>query len=134
MVLLAVASEPDRGWGGPLGIAVAFVIFAVGRWIWLKIHNPSPTPALPTAERVKAQARLGEQARLRSGGGGDVDLEKGDKRYSWGGISYDKPTFGDRLEGLKDVWRDAANRGAPDEDEVPEDRDPEIDLALDEDD
>jgi hypothetical protein len=63
MFLAVAAAEPNRGWGGPLAILAAFVAFRLlmplMHRLRAKIGNPSPPPALPTAERVKVKATVG---------------------------------------------------------------------------
>lgn len=43
-MLLAAASEPARGWGGPIALVVAFVVFRLFALAYTKIKNPSPPP------------------------------------------------------------------------------------------
>jgi hypothetical protein len=126
-VLYAAASaEPARGWGGPVALLVAFLIFRIvvmpaGRWVMSKIGNPSPTPALPTAERVKAQATVGV---TDDGSGSDAGW--------WGRIVE---VGGVRVRQAQQVWRTGSHELPPADDDEDDDleEDPEIDLALDED-
>lgn len=59
MMLSTAASEPPRSWAGIVALVAAYVIFRVGSYAWTKIRNSSPTPALPGANRVKVQAKVG---------------------------------------------------------------------------
>jgi hypothetical protein len=60
-VLAAVTNdEPARGWAGPIALLVAAALFwylirPIGEWIYSKIENSSPTPALPPPPRVTPQ-------------------------------------------------------------------------------
>jgi hypothetical protein len=126
-MLLAATTEPARGWGGPIALLAAFLIFRIvvmpaGRWVMSKIGNPSPPPALPAAERVKAQATVG------STGDGSSGPEAG----WWGRIVE---VGGVRVRQAQQIWRTGSHELPPaDEPEGDEpDEDPEIDLALEED-
>jgi hypothetical protein len=125
-MLLAAATEPARGWGGPAALLAAFLIFRVvvmpaGRWVMSKIGNSSPTPALPPAERVKAQATVGV---TDDGSGSDAGW--------WGRIVE---VGGVRVRQAQQVWRTGSHELPPADDGEDDDldEDPEIDLALDED-
>jgi hypothetical protein len=127
-MLLATAAEPARGWGGPIALLAAFLIFRIvvmpaGRWVMSKIGNPSPPPALPTAERVKAQATVGSTS------DGSTEPEVG----WWGRIVE---VGGVRVRQARQVWRTGSHElpaaDDPDEDlNIDPDTDPDIDLALD---
>lgn len=59
-MLLSAAAQPPRGWAHLVALAVAYVVFRVGSWVWSNvISRPSPTLALPGAKRVKVQATVG---------------------------------------------------------------------------
>lgn len=128
-MLLAVAAEPNRGWGGPLALLAAFVIFRVvvmpaGRWVMTKIGNPSPPPELPAGSRLKAQATVGS------------DRDEPDQVHEWGRVSYDKPTGREllrlRMAQARQVWRTGSHELPPTDDDLytESDRDPDIDLPL----
>jgi hypothetical protein len=127
-MLLAAATEPTRGWGGPAALLAAFLIFRVvvmpaGRWVMSKIGNSSPTPALPTAERVKAQATVGVTE------DGSIGSDAG----WWGRIVE---IGGVRARQAQQIWRTGSHELPPadDPEESEAGEDPEIDLALDDDD
>jgi hypothetical protein len=122
MFLAVAAAEPNRGWGGPLAILAAFALFRVvvmpvGRWVMAKIGNPSPTPALPTAERVKVEATVGF-----------TEPEPVEPESGWWGRIVERG--GHRFRQAEQVWRTGDHELPPADDEP--DGDPEIDLALDE--
>jgi hypothetical protein len=126
-MLLAATTEPPRGWGGPIALLTAFLIFRVvvmpaGRWVMSKIGNPSPPPALPTAERVKAQATVGSTD----------DGSNGSEVGWWGRIVE---VGGVRARQAQQIWRTGSHELPPaDEPEEEAGEDLEIDLALDDDD
>lgn len=126
-MLLAAATEPARGWGGPIALLAAFLIFRVvvmpaGRWVMSKIENPSPPPALPTAERVKAQATVGS-----------TDDGSNEPEAGWWGRIIE--VGGVRVRQAQQILRPAAHglppANNPENDDLNED--PDIDLALDDD-
>lgn len=43
-MLIAAASEPQRGWGGPVALVVAVAVFYLFTLVYDKIKNPSPPP------------------------------------------------------------------------------------------
>jgi hypothetical protein len=65
MLVAAAAEEAARGWDNTWGLlaggAVIYAIWRVDLHLRSRteIENPSPTPALPTAERVKVKATVG---------------------------------------------------------------------------
>ena len=59
-MLLSAAAQPPRGWAHLVALAVAYVVFRVGSWVWSNvIKSPSPARALPGAKPVKVQATVG---------------------------------------------------------------------------
>jgi len=58
-MLLAAEAQAPRSWAGLIALGAAYVLFRVGAYLWLKIKNPSPTPALPGVRRTKVQATVG---------------------------------------------------------------------------
>jgi hypothetical protein len=58
-MLLTAETTTNRSWAGLVALGVAYVLFRVGAYVWTKIKNPSPTPALPAARRTKVQATVG---------------------------------------------------------------------------
>jgi hypothetical protein len=57
MALIAAASEPDRGWGGPLAILIAFTIMWV---IHLVVqHRAAHSPPPPRHARIGDNAQVG---------------------------------------------------------------------------
>lgn len=126
-MLYAVASaEPNRGWGGPIALLAAFVIFRIvvmpaGRWVMSKIANPSPPPALPAGSRLKAQATVGV-----------TDDEPADTEVGWWGRIVE--IGGVRVRQAQQVWRTGSHELPPAEPDEEPDEDPEIDLPLDDED
>lgn len=151
MLYAAASAETPRGWGGPLALLAAFVIFRVvvmpvSRWVMSKIGNPSPPPALPAGSRKKVQSTVGftddEPDRVRD--------------YSWGRIGYERrreiaeepeelpagadperPTRAERMRLLMAQARQVVTTGSSELPEEPDDeleyepeKDPEIDLDL----
>jgi hypothetical protein len=89
----------------------------VSRWVMAKIQNPSPTPALPTAERVKVKATVGF-----------TEPEPNEPESGWWGRIVERG--GHRFRQAEQVWRTGDHELPPADDEP--DEDPDIDLALDE--
>jgi hypothetical protein len=120
MLFAAATAEPSRGWGGPLALLAAFVVFRMlmpgMRKLRDKIINPSPTPALPTAERVKVKATVGV-----------TPDEPSEPEVGWWGRI--REVGGERFRQAEQVWRTGDHELPPDDDEPGED--PAIDLALD---
>jgi hypothetical protein len=81
-VMASAGAEADRGWGGPIALAVGGLLFWIFTLIHAKIQNPSPTLEDPPSGNRKRQVidYGAEEGSSRSRG--VVDL-------GWGGISYD---------------------------------------------
>lgn len=125
MILAAATAEPSRGWGGPIAILAAFAVFRMLmpglRRLWDKIQNPSPTPALPTAERVKAKATVGVTPN-------DTPDTPEPEEGWWGRIVE---VGGHRYRQARQVMATGSHELPPDDEPDAPAEDPEIDLALD---
>lgn len=137
-MILTASAEPSRGWGGPLAILAAFVIFRVvvmpvGLWVMGKIKSPSPPPALPAGSRKKVQATVGVSR----------DEPRRDRHYAWGAIGYEqpgeiepyeepaeRPGWRHRLAQARQVMT-TGSHVLPEPDVEPEPPEDDIDLALD---
>lgn len=124
MLYAAASAEPSRGWGGPIALVAAYLIFRVGQYVatrrgWIKIDNPSPPPALPTAERVKVQSTVGF-----------TEPEPDEPEEGWWGRIVE--VGGHRYRQVRQVMATGSHELPPDDDEPDEaGEDPAIDLALD---
>lgn len=57
-LILAVAAEPNAGWGGPIALLITGAVFWAGTVIhgrWLASKNPSPTDSQKAVDGAKPQ-------------------------------------------------------------------------------
>jgi hypothetical protein len=117
-MLLSAAAQPGRSWAGPIALAVAYVIFRVGTWVWEnKIKKPSPARALPGPNRVKVQATVGVTPDDTN------DTERGEEGW-WGRI---REVGGIRFRQAQQIAR-TGNHELPPADAEPAD---DVDVPLD---
>jgi hypothetical protein len=61
-VVLAVAAEPNTGWGGPLALVITVAVFYAFTQVykrWKSVDSPSPTDGPKALDGVKSQATAG---------------------------------------------------------------------------
>ena len=109
-MLLAAAAEPSRGWGGPIALVVAFVVFRLFVLAYTKIKNPSPPPpATPTPKSITAGQRKPRPIAVRPEPRVDPDPDLHDTRFPDRGGEAKEPWYGPIVEAGGRRFRAAAH-------------------------
>ncbi|WP_431976196.1 hypothetical protein [Micromonospora haikouensis] len=114
-ITLAAAAEPDRGWGGPIALAIVAAIYVAGATIhahFRSTEDPSPTAGGDTGRGVTAQVSAVS----------DTDDTDADTGGWWGRIAT---VGGRRVRVVDDVDEDQAAAAEDQDDDRDGDQDDE---------
>lgn len=98
-MLLAAASEPQRGWGGPVALVVAVGLFYLFTLAYAKIKNPSPPPpGGVTPKPITAGQRRPRPIAAKPEPRVDPDPELHETKFPNRDAADDKPWWGRRIK------------------------------------
>jgi hypothetical protein len=131
-MLIAAATEPQRGWGGPVALAAACLIFWLFTLAYAKIKNPSPPPPTgATPKPITAGQRKPRPIAAKPEPRVDPDPDLHETKFPSRQATDDNPWYGRIIEVGGRRFRAAAHIARTGESPPPERERDDLDDALD---